>query len=245
MCVVPVIGDGNQPPVEPALVRSALVATHQKNGLPGGIEGEGHTPDLPMPFEPQFFHVGVSRTLEGVDSRPAQVGPELRQQMGMCQHFILQVFSQQAQLVVEVVVEDDGPAHRQIMASGAYGVKCIPGSRVMCRRLRTVLPKWIAAMNRGDEVFINGDGSTSCDFCFVADEVQANLRAALADDAARDQVCNVAVGGVRAAGDDEGGGGVGDALVFGAAGVSRMLAEVVSANGWGHERGKLGRLDTH
>ena len=50
-------------------------------------------------------------------------------------------------------------------------------------------------MNRGDEVFINGDGSTSRDFCFVANVVQANLRAALADDTARDQVYNVAVGG--------------------------------------------------
>ena len=58
-----------------------------------------------------------------------------------------------------------------------------------------VIPKWIAAMIRGDEVFINGDGSTSRDFCFVANVVQANLRAALADDAARDQVYNVAVGG--------------------------------------------------
>jgi UDP-N-acetylglucosamine 4-epimerase len=36
---------------------------------------------------------------------------------------------------------------------------------------------------------------TSRDFCFVANVVQANLRAALADDAARDQVYNVAVGG--------------------------------------------------
>ena len=58
-----------------------------------------------------------------------------------------------------------------------------------------VIPKWIAAMIRGDEVFINGDGSTSRDFCYVANVVQANLRAALADDAARDQVYNVAVGG--------------------------------------------------
>ena len=58
-----------------------------------------------------------------------------------------------------------------------------------------VIPKWIAAMIRGEDVFINGDGSTSRDFCYVANVVQANLRAALADDAARDQVYNVAVGG--------------------------------------------------
>lgn len=57
-----------------------------------------------------------------------------------------------------------------------------------------VIPQWIATMIRGDEVFINGDGSTSRDFCFIANAVQANLLAALAPDAHRDQVYNVAVG---------------------------------------------------
>ena len=42
---------------------------------------------------------------------------------------------------------------------------------------------------------INGDGETSRDFCFVANAVQANLRAALVEDpAAQNQVFNVAVG---------------------------------------------------
>jgi UDP-N-acetylglucosamine 4-epimerase len=57
-----------------------------------------------------------------------------------------------------------------------------------------VIPQWIATMIRGDAVFINGDGSTSRDFCFVANAVQANLLAALAPDEHRDQVYNVAVG---------------------------------------------------
>lgn len=57
-----------------------------------------------------------------------------------------------------------------------------------------VIPQWIATMIRGDEVFINGDGTTSRDFCFVANAVQANLRAALSPDEHRDQVYNVAVG---------------------------------------------------
>ncbi|MHB1797555.1 MAG: NAD-dependent epimerase/dehydratase family protein, partial [Vulcanimicrobiaceae bacterium] len=57
-----------------------------------------------------------------------------------------------------------------------------------------VIPQWIATMIRGDAVFINGDGSTSRDFCFVANAVQANLLAALASDEHRDQIYNVAVG---------------------------------------------------
>lgn len=57
-----------------------------------------------------------------------------------------------------------------------------------------VIPQWIAALIRGDDVFINGDGETTRDFCHVANAVQANLLAALADDAQCDRVYNVAVG---------------------------------------------------
>ncbi|MBU6247649.1 MAG: SDR family oxidoreductase [Xanthomonadaceae bacterium] len=57
-----------------------------------------------------------------------------------------------------------------------------------------VIPQWIAALIRGDDLFINGDGETTRDFCHVANAVQANLLASLADDDARDRVYNVAVG---------------------------------------------------
>ena len=57
-----------------------------------------------------------------------------------------------------------------------------------------VIPKWIAAMMSGKPIEIFGDGSTSRDFCYVANAVQANLRAALAGDDAQNQVYNVAVG---------------------------------------------------
>jgi len=57
-----------------------------------------------------------------------------------------------------------------------------------------VIPQWIAALIRGDDLFINGDGETTRDFCHVANAVQANLLAALSDDDARDRVYNVAVG---------------------------------------------------
>jgi UDP-N-acetylglucosamine 4-epimerase len=59
-----------------------------------------------------------------------------------------------------------------------------------------VIPVWVRAMLRGERCAINGDGETSRDFCYVANAVQANLRAALVTDtAAVDQVYNVAVGG--------------------------------------------------
>lgn len=57
-----------------------------------------------------------------------------------------------------------------------------------------VIPKWTAAMIAGDDVFINGDGETSRDFCFVANAVQANILAATRRTLAQSTVCNVAVG---------------------------------------------------
>jgi UDP-N-acetylglucosamine 4-epimerase len=58
-----------------------------------------------------------------------------------------------------------------------------------------VVPRWAAAMLAGEPVYINGDGLTSRDFCFVANAVQANLLAACTNQAdALNQVYNVAVG---------------------------------------------------
>ena len=50
-------------------------------------------------------------------------------------------------------------------------------------------------MIQGDDVYINGDGDTSRDFNFIENAVQANILAATADDDAKNQVYNVAVGG--------------------------------------------------
>jgi UDP-N-acetylglucosamine 4-epimerase len=57
-----------------------------------------------------------------------------------------------------------------------------------------VIPKWIAAMIKGRQITINGDGSTSRDFCYVENAVQANLLAAMAAEESRNEVYNVAVG---------------------------------------------------
>jgi UDP-N-acetylglucosamine 4-epimerase len=57
-----------------------------------------------------------------------------------------------------------------------------------------VIPKWTAAMIEGEDVFVNGDGETSRDFCFIENTVQMNILAACANDQAKDQVYNVAVG---------------------------------------------------
>ena len=57
-----------------------------------------------------------------------------------------------------------------------------------------VIPKWTESIIKGKEVFINGDGETSRDFCYIENTVQMNLLAATTDnDEATDQVYNVAL----------------------------------------------------
>lgn len=84
-----------------------------------------------------------------------------------------------------------------------YGFECI-GLRyfnVFGRRqdpngaYAAVIPKWTAAMINGEPVYINGDGETSRDFCYIDNTVQANLLAATTTNVeAKNQVYNVAVG---------------------------------------------------
>lgn len=57
-----------------------------------------------------------------------------------------------------------------------------------------VIPKWTAAFLDNEEIFINGNGDTSRDFCYVDNAVQMNLLSATADnDAALNEVYNVAL----------------------------------------------------
>lgn len=86
--------------------------------------------------------------------------------------------------------------------SRTYGFKCI-GLRyfnVFGRRqdpdgaYAAVIPKWTASMIKDEQVFINGDGLTSRDFCYIENTVQMNILAATAQDDAKAHVYNVAVG---------------------------------------------------
>lgn len=66
-----------------------------------------------------------------------------------------------------------------------------------------VIPKWTADMINNEEVFINGDGKTSRDFCFIENVMQMNILAATintvhpereTDEGKDSEVYNVAVG---------------------------------------------------
>jgi UDP-N-acetylglucosamine 4-epimerase len=56
-----------------------------------------------------------------------------------------------------------------------------------------VIPKWIASLINQETVYINGDGETSRDFCYIDNTVQMNILAATAIDEVKNEVYNVAV----------------------------------------------------
>ena len=84
-----------------------------------------------------------------------------------------------------------------------YGLECI-GLRyfnVFGRRqdpegaYAAVIPKWIAALLKDEPVYINGDGETSRDFCYIENVVQANLMAAcVTEPNAVNRAYNIALG---------------------------------------------------
>ncbi len=58
-----------------------------------------------------------------------------------------------------------------------------------------VIPKWVASMIKNEPVYVNGDGETSRDFCYIDNVIQANLLAATRQNSdAANQVYNIAVG---------------------------------------------------
>ncbi len=57
-----------------------------------------------------------------------------------------------------------------------------------------VIPQWFASMLKKETVYINGDGETTRDFCYIDNVVQANILASIADAPARNNVYNVAFG---------------------------------------------------
>ena len=86
--------------------------------------------------------------------------------------------------------------------AAAYGFSCI-GLRyfnVFGQRqdpfgaYAAVIPQWFASLIRGEQVYVNGDGETTRDFCYIDNVVQANLLAAYAPVQARNKVYNVAFG---------------------------------------------------
>lgn len=58
-----------------------------------------------------------------------------------------------------------------------------------------VIPRWVLSIIKDEPIYINGDGSTSRDFCYIENVIQANLLSVTTNDlTAKNKVYNVAVG---------------------------------------------------
>lgn len=57
-----------------------------------------------------------------------------------------------------------------------------------------VIPTWTSLLLQKEQVFINGDGETSRDFCYIQNAVQANILAATASNVHKSAVYNIAFG---------------------------------------------------
>lgn len=57
-----------------------------------------------------------------------------------------------------------------------------------------VIPRWIDSMLQYDNIYINGDGATTRDFCYIDNVVQANILAATSNLTNQHEVFNIAYG---------------------------------------------------
>lgn len=57
-----------------------------------------------------------------------------------------------------------------------------------------VIPKWAGSMVNNEDIYINGDGETSRDFCFIDNVIQANILSSFADQKNKNHVYNIALG---------------------------------------------------
>jgi len=57
-----------------------------------------------------------------------------------------------------------------------------------------VIPKWISSMIKNENVYVNGSGETSRDFCFIENIIQMNILSATAPENVKDNIFNVANG---------------------------------------------------
>ena len=59
-----------------------------------------------------------------------------------------------------------------------------------------VIPKWLASMINEEQIYINGDGKTTRDFCYIENVIQANIMSALTEnESALNKTYNIAVDG--------------------------------------------------
>lgn len=94
------------------------------------------------------------------------------------------------EIYADVLCRADPPTFAGLRYFNVFGPRQDPNGAYAA-----VIPRWIASLLAQEPVFINGDGETSRDFCYIENVVQANLLAAMSDNTeALNQIYNIAVG---------------------------------------------------
>lgn len=61
-----------------------LVARYQNDRFSLRVKSKSHTPDSVVGLKPEFFHVGMSRAVQGVDVGPSQLRSKPFQHPELC-----------------------------------------------------------------------------------------------------------------------------------------------------------------
>ena len=104
------IGFVNQLPIKPLLAHAGYVPGDEQNRVAPGIEGKGHAPHSVRGIKAQFLHIAVTRSLQGIHPRPAQLRTKLFEQPSVRQNLILDVDWELIPFRFQLICEVDIPA---------------------------------------------------------------------------------------------------------------------------------------
>src|SRR6266567_9153636 len=130
MRVESLVGPADELPVKPLFTSARLVARDQQDRFALGIEGKGHAPHAIRCVKTELFHVGVTGTIERINTGPAQARPELLQKARMGENFRPHVLGQLVEFRLKFVADLNNPFHDLIMHYLAYAVKCMCSQRM-------------------------------------------------------------------------------------------------------------------
>src|ERR1035438_1175844 len=119
------MGFGDELTVEALFAPTRFVSADQQDSSSHRVETEGYSPYAACGIEAQLFHIRVTRTVQRIGTRPAEQWPELLQQLGVGQQFVLHLFREGVKFRLELLVKEDCPCHLYSMYLDTYAVKYI------------------------------------------------------------------------------------------------------------------------
>lgn len=101
----PRISYSDQPLVKALLAAAGFVPRHKQDRLPRGIERESDPPDAAVRIETKLLHIGVLRSLQRIDARPAGAWAKRLDDLKLRKKFVLHRLRQRIELPLERVIE--------------------------------------------------------------------------------------------------------------------------------------------